>query len=166
MQKLCGQLNTSNVPCTRFHTASLSVFLTFYFVLGYSWLTVLWQFQACSKGAQSHINMYPFSPESPSHLKPESFKFPFLKHKWVCSGIWRKLIITTHLFSLIIFGFAFFLFKKKILSREDWLFMCLVWCACAILTHKGKKNNKKSHYRIVTRWGYSIDLVSILLVII
>ena len=44
--------------------------------------------------------------------------------------------------------------------------MCLVWCACVILTHKGKNNKKKSHYRIVTRWGYSIDLVSILLIII
>ena len=40
-------------------------FLTFYLVLEYNRLTVLWQFQMDSKGTQSYICMYPFSPKLP-----------------------------------------------------------------------------------------------------
>ena len=42
-------------------------FLTFYFILEYSQLTMLLQFQVDSKGTQPYIYMYPFSPKSPSH---------------------------------------------------------------------------------------------------
>ena len=38
---------------------------TFYFVLGYSWLTRLWQFQVNTKGIQPYIYMYQFSPQTP-----------------------------------------------------------------------------------------------------
>ena len=31
------------------------------------WLTMLWQFQADSKGTQLYVYMYPFSPKLPSH---------------------------------------------------------------------------------------------------
>ena len=38
---------------------SLSFFWTFYFVLGYSQLTMLWQFQGNSKGTQPYTYVYP-----------------------------------------------------------------------------------------------------------
>ena len=41
-------------------------FWTFYFVLGYSRLTMLWQFQVNSEGTQPHIYVRPFSPKRPS----------------------------------------------------------------------------------------------------
>ena len=41
-------------------------FWTFYFVLGYSRLTMLWQFQVNREGTQPHIYVYPFSPKLPS----------------------------------------------------------------------------------------------------
>ena len=40
-------------------------FFTFYFILGYSQLTMLWQFQVNSEGTQPYL--YPFSPKLPSH---------------------------------------------------------------------------------------------------
>ena len=40
---------------------------TFYFILGYSCLTMLWWFQTHSKVTQPYIHMYPFSPNLPSH---------------------------------------------------------------------------------------------------
>ena len=40
-------------------------FQTFYFIFGYNWLTI-WQFQVDSKGTQSYIHRYPFSPKLPS----------------------------------------------------------------------------------------------------
>ena len=44
-------------------------FWTFYFVLGYSQLTMLWQFQVNSKGTRPCVHMYPFSPRLlPSRL--------------------------------------------------------------------------------------------------
>ena len=43
-------------------------FLTFYFLLEYGQLTMLWQPQAKSKGTQPYIHMHPFSPRLPSHL--------------------------------------------------------------------------------------------------
>ena len=39
----------------------------FYLVLGYSWLTMLWQFRVNSKGTQSYIYLYPFSPQTSPH---------------------------------------------------------------------------------------------------
>ena len=42
-------------------------FLTFYFVSGYSRLTMLRQFQVNREGTQSCICMYPSSPKLPSH---------------------------------------------------------------------------------------------------
>ena len=44
----------------------LIYFWTFYFVLGSSWLTMLWYFHMNSEGTQPYIYMYPFSP-SPYH---------------------------------------------------------------------------------------------------
>ena len=41
--------------------------LTFYFILEWGWLTMLWQFQVDSKGIQPYIYMYPFSLKLPSH---------------------------------------------------------------------------------------------------
>ena len=41
-------------------------FLTFYFVLGYSRLAMLEQFQV--RGTQPYLYMYPFSSKLPSHL--------------------------------------------------------------------------------------------------
>ena len=38
-----------------------------YFLLGYSWLAVLWYFQVNSQGTQPYTYMYPFSPKLPSH---------------------------------------------------------------------------------------------------
>ena len=40
---------------------------TFYFVLGYSWLTMSWSFRVNSKGTQSYIHLYPFSPKTSPH---------------------------------------------------------------------------------------------------
>ena len=40
-------------------------FLNFYFILGYSQLIILGQFQVNSKGTQPCIYMYPFSSNSP-----------------------------------------------------------------------------------------------------
>ena len=42
-------------------------FLTFYFVLGYSLLTILWWFQANKEGTQPYMYMYLFSLSIPSH---------------------------------------------------------------------------------------------------
>ena len=42
-------------------------FKTFYFVLGYSQLAMLWWFQVNSEGTQPYVYMYPFSPKLPSH---------------------------------------------------------------------------------------------------
>ena len=42
-------------------------FLSFYVVLGYSWLTMLRWFQVNSKGTQPYMDMDPFSLELPSH---------------------------------------------------------------------------------------------------
>ena len=43
------------------------LFWTFYFVVGYSRLAMLWQFQVNSKGTQPYIHMYLFSPQNPSY---------------------------------------------------------------------------------------------------
>ena len=43
------------------------VFLTFYFILEHSQLTVSWSFQVDSQGTQPSIYMYPFCPKLPSH---------------------------------------------------------------------------------------------------
>ena len=40
----------------------LFIFKLFYFVSGYSWWTMLWQFQMGSEGAQPHTRMRPCSP--------------------------------------------------------------------------------------------------------
>ena len=45
----------------------VTFFLTFYFILEYSLLTMLWWFQVGSKGTQPYIYMYPFSSKLPSH---------------------------------------------------------------------------------------------------
>ena len=42
-------------------------FKTFYFVLEYSQLAMLWWFQVNSEGTQPYVFMYPFSPKLPSH---------------------------------------------------------------------------------------------------
>ena len=44
------------------------LFLTYFFVSGYSRLTVLWWFQVNSERAEPYIAMYPFSPKRPSRL--------------------------------------------------------------------------------------------------
>ena len=41
------------------------ILFSFYVVLGYSRLTMLWLFRGHSKGTQPHIYMYPFSPKCP-----------------------------------------------------------------------------------------------------
>ena len=48
----------------------LYLFLTFYFLLGYSWLTMLWWFQVNSKGTQPYIYVYPFCLKLPSQRDP------------------------------------------------------------------------------------------------
>ena len=35
--------------------------------MGYSRLTMLWEFQVASEGIQPYIHMYSFSPKLPSH---------------------------------------------------------------------------------------------------
>ena len=48
---------------------TVTMFLTFFFVLAYSQLTLPWWFQANSRGTQPYIFIYPFSPKShPSRL--------------------------------------------------------------------------------------------------
>ena len=42
-------------------------FLTFYFILEHSRLTMLWEFHVNSKGTRTYIYMDPFSPKLPSH---------------------------------------------------------------------------------------------------
>ena len=37
----------------------------FYFILEYSWLTILWQFLVSSEGTQPYRYIFPFSPNSP-----------------------------------------------------------------------------------------------------
>ena len=54
----------------RDHSLLFSVFFKlsiFYFVLVYSQLTMLWQFQVNNEGTQSYIYLHPFSPKLPSH---------------------------------------------------------------------------------------------------
>ena len=41
--------------------------LTFYFILRYSQLTMVWWFEVNSEGTQLYINMEPFSPKLPFH---------------------------------------------------------------------------------------------------
>ena len=57
--------------CRYFQLRKVSFFFfklwTFYFVLGYSSLTMLWSFQLNSEGTQLYIYVYPFSPRPPSH---------------------------------------------------------------------------------------------------
>ena len=43
-------------------------FLTYFFVSGYSRLTMLWWFQLNSKRAEPYISMYPLFPKLPSRL--------------------------------------------------------------------------------------------------
>ena len=54
----------SSFPCLNnlivLFTTSLCVCVNFYFVLGYSRLTVLWYFQVNSEGMQPYIYMYPW----------------------------------------------------------------------------------------------------------
>ena len=45
----------------------IGIFKTFYFILEYSWLTMLWSFQVDSKGTQPYIHIYPISPKLLSH---------------------------------------------------------------------------------------------------
>ena len=53
---------------SRTEVAGLLFFLSFYFILEYSWsITVLCYFQVDSKGTQPYLYMYPFSPKLPSH---------------------------------------------------------------------------------------------------
>ena len=40
-------------------------FLAFYFILAYSWSTMLWKFQVDSIGTQPYTYMYPLSPNTP-----------------------------------------------------------------------------------------------------
>ena len=50
----------------RFLFFSKSFFKKNYFILEYRWLTMLWLFQMNSKGTQSYIYSYQFSPKQPS----------------------------------------------------------------------------------------------------
>ena len=43
---------------------SLPKIIFFYFILEYSWKTMLWSFQVNGKGTQPYIHMYPFSPKA------------------------------------------------------------------------------------------------------
>ena len=77
--------------CNNSLTGTLS-FFTFYFVLVYSPLTMLWLFQVYSKGTLPYIYIYPFSPQTPlpsrlpQNIERSSlcstggpFGYPFLK---------------------------------------------------------------------------------------
>ena len=46
---------------------SVCLFKCFYFVLGYSQLTMLWWFQVNNEGTQPYIHMCPFFPKLPFH---------------------------------------------------------------------------------------------------
>ena len=50
------------------HDWAANIFLSFYFVLEYRQLTMLWWFQVDSKGTQPYIYKHPFSPKLPSKL--------------------------------------------------------------------------------------------------
>ena len=60
---------------------------TFYFILEYSSLTMLWQFQADRKGTQLYLNMYSFSPKLSSHPgKMSKTYLPFIIFQF--NGSW------------------------------------------------------------------------------
>ena len=61
MKKAKDKLYMQSLTTSFFSSPKLE---TFYFVLGCSWLKMLW-FQVKSKGTQPYIHMYPFSPKLP-----------------------------------------------------------------------------------------------------
>ena len=65
------------------------------FVLGYSQLTMLWQFRVDSEGTQPFIYMYAFSPKLPSH--PGCNEATLDSLKWFCSLLlWHRHISTAY----------------------------------------------------------------------
>ena len=52
-------------PCPRMPLVQFCFFLTFYFILGYNRLTVLWWFQVNSEGTQPYVCIYLFSSKRP-----------------------------------------------------------------------------------------------------
>ena len=68
-----------------------SILFKTYFVLEYSHLTMLWQFQVNSKGTQSYTFTYPFSPKFPSHpgchiILSRVLQWTFGNGKWTGSS--------------------------------------------------------------------------------
>ena len=82
-----------NVKTSNIYISPHPVFFFFlfwtYFVLGYSQLTSLWQFQVNSKGTPPYMYMYPFSPKPPVVL---SFSFQKLRSDEVfaCGQAWAR----------------------------------------------------------------------------
>ena len=76
-----------------------SFHLTFYFILEYSRLTILWWFQVnSSKGTQPYIHMYPFSPTLPSqqgcHKTLSSFLCCTVGPCWIILLLLTQLFVT------------------------------------------------------------------------
>ena len=54
------------IPCFFFKFMQFILLLSFYFILEYSWLTMLWYFEVDRKGTQAYIYIYPFYLKLPS----------------------------------------------------------------------------------------------------
>ena len=64
----CGLHQLSWCFChLRAFSINLLIKKAFYYILEYSQLTMLWEFQVDSKGTQTYTYMYPPSPKLPSH---------------------------------------------------------------------------------------------------
>ena len=84
-----------------------------YFVLGYSQLTVLWQFPVNSEGTYKY--MYPFSPKPPSHpgshITPSRVVRPLILKKGSLFIVLQ--ILSSFSFSFFLFFFFLFLFSPS-----------------------------------------------------
>ena len=64
---LLRKVSLWNVSKQNKYSKRIPFFLKIYFVLEYSQLTMLWQFQVDTKGTQPYIYMYPYVSFLPSH---------------------------------------------------------------------------------------------------
>ena len=99
MQGLKRDGSGADPPCQ----FAIFFFLTFYFILEYSRLTMLWYFQADSQGTQPYIYVYPLSSKLLSHpgCHITLSRVSCVVHPWRSSSILFRSPVTVHILKSI-----------------------------------------------------------------
>ena len=134
----------------------------FYFILWFSLLAVLWQFQVDSKRTQSYRYMYPFSPKLPSHRGCDITPNSFLCQHVYCLKIKDSPFLVTSISNLctysrelkwVSFSLWFCQFAVNISQTflPPWIFHCEWKWINSVISYKifSDQNRKYQKLRII-----------------